>query len=148
MEISPLNVRRACLIKESPDVVWQNFKSIERFGRWFVTGHTLEHYEPHLHGAVELSVEIDGETVAFGGKIIVFDAERELSFEDNWFGPDAWPVPTFITIRLTPLYDETLVELFHHGFERLGSDAGNSHAGYEEGWTNRQLLALKALVES
>ena len=58
-----------------------------------------------------------------------------------------WPVPTFMTIRLTPLYDATLVEIFHHGFERLGIDAADNLQGYEEGWDIKHLKALRAIVE-
>jgi hypothetical protein len=38
-------------------------------------------------------------------------------------------------------------ELFHHGFERLGRDAGAQLQGYEAGWTSHHLEALKATVE-
>jgi hypothetical protein len=36
----------------------------------------------------------------------------------------------------------TLVELFHHGFERLGDDAAENHRGFEGGWGMTQLEAL------
>ena len=50
---------------------------------------------------------------------MVFEPARELSFSEDWES-DGGPVPSFITIRLTPLYEGCHVELFHHGFERLG----------------------------
>ena len=53
-----------------------------------------------------------------------------------------------LTIRLTPLFDACHVELFHHGFERLGTDAGTELQGYESGWHSRHLEALKTLAES
>ena len=56
-------------------------------------------------------------------------------------------MPTFVTIRLTALYDGTLVELFHHGFERLGADAANELEGYESGWHTNHLEALRSIVE-
>jgi hypothetical protein len=52
------------------------------------------------------------------------------------------------TIRLTPLYGGTLVELFHHGFERLGRDAADNLEGYEEGWTTRHLKSLRKIAEA
>ena len=52
---------------------------------------------------------------------------RELTFSNNW-ETDGWEVPTLITLRLTPLYDTCHVELFHHGFERLGSAASELQA--------------------
>ena len=71
----------------------------------------------------------------------------EVTFECNWQEPYSWPVPTFWTIRLTPSYDGTLVELFHHGFERLGKEAADILQGYEEGWDVKHLKALRSLVE-
>ena len=146
--ISELSVRRAAYINESPDVVWREFETRERLAAWFGTGHTLEIYEPQLHGRVELSVEIDGEKRGFGGNIIVFEPHRELTFTDNWYGEMAWPVPMLITIRLAPLYAGTLVELFHHGFEQLGANAGAEYESYEAGWDNHHLVALRQIVES
>ena len=77
----------------------------------------------------------------------MFDHAREVTFENNWREPYSWPVPTFWTIRLTPLYDGTLVEIFHHGFERLGKAAADNLQGYEEGWDVKHLKALRSLVE-
>lgn len=83
----------------------------------------------------------------FGGPLLVYDPEREISFENNWYGANAWPVSTFVTLRLTDHYDGTLVELFHHGFERLGDMAADSLEGFEEGWTIHHLQALRRIVE-
>lgn len=77
----------------------------------------------------------------------MWDEVTDLSFENNWFGEQAWPVPTFITIRLSACYDGTHVELFHHGFERLGADAAWEFLGYESGWDLRHLAELKSIVE-
>ena len=91
-------------------------------------------------------MEIDGAKRTYGGPILTFEPARELTFSDNWES-EGWRVPTLITLRLTPLYDACHVELFHHGFERLGSDAGGELQGYEAGWHSRHLEALKAIVE-
>jgi hypothetical protein len=56
-------------------------------------------------------------------------------------------MPSLITIRLTPVDGGTLVELFHHGFERLGGNAGEVMRDFEGGWTTRQVEALRAIVE-
>lgn len=146
IEISRLHVRRSALLEATPERVWEEFTSFEQLAAWFGRGHTLESYEPRLGGRVRLSVEIDGEKRPYGGSVLVFEPARELSFSNNW-EKDAWPVPTLITIRLSPLYDACLVELFHHGFERLGGDAGAQLQGYEAGWTSHHLDALKAIVE-
>lgn len=145
--ISLLNVRRSILIKAPPARVWQEFESFERFTAWFGRGHELHRFEPKPGGLVDLSIEMEGKRRHYGGPILVWEPERELTFESNWEGAHAWPVPTFFTIRLTPLYDETLVEIFHHGFERFGAEAAGYLEGYEEGWDMKHLKALRSIVE-
>ena len=147
LTIGPLHVRRSILVQASPERVWQEFESFERLGGWFGIGHELLRYEPKPGGVVELCITDDGERLHYGGPIVVFEPARELSFESNWHGDGAWPVPTFFTLRLTPLYDGTRVEIFHHGFERLGAEAAETLQGYEEGWDVKHLKALRASVE-
>lgn len=146
IQIGALHVRRSGLIQATVERVWEELTSFERLAAWFGRGHQLEVYEPHLGGRVRLSVEIEGARRAFGGWILVFEPPRELTFSDNWESGE-WPVPTLITLRLTPLFDACHIELFHHGFERLGGDAGRELQGYESGWNSRHLEALKAIVE-
>ena len=146
ISISRFHVRRSIFIEATPARVWQEFETFGRIAAWLSRGHTLHRFEPYLGGQTEFSVEIDGERHRYGGPVIVFEAGREVSFESNWEGPLRWPVPTLWTIRLTSLYDGTLVELFHHGFERLGADAGDNLEGYEEGWDVKHLKALRAIV--
>ncbi len=59
----------------------------------------------------------------------------------------AWSVPTIWTIRLTPIDDSTMVELFHHGFERFGAEAADYLEEYEDGWDGKHLKALRSCVE-
>jgi uncharacterized protein YndB with AHSA1/START domain len=147
--IGLLNVRRSILIQATPARVWQEFESFERISAWLSRGHTIHVFEPQLGGTVDMSVEIDGKRQHYGGPILVWEPGHELTFESNWEkGPRTWPVPTLWTIRLTPLYDGTLVELFHHGFERLGAAAADNLQGYEEGWDVKHLKALRAIVEA
>ena len=147
IQISALHVRRSSFIDATTERVWQEFASFERFAAWFGQGHHLETYEPELGGEVRLSVEVDGAKRSFGGRILVFEPSCELTFSDNWES-DGWAVPTLITLRLTSLYDASLVELFHHGFERLGSAAGAELEGYESAWHSRHLTALKTIAEA
>ena len=42
----------------------------------------------------------------------------------------------------------TQVEIFHHGFERLGVEAADNLQGYEEGWDIKHLKALRGLIEA
>ena len=73
---------------------------------------------------------------------------RVVTFEINWDAPNDWPVPTFFTIHLTPVYDGTTVEIIHHGFERLGVDGADTLEGYEDGWDIKHLKALREIVEN
>ena len=147
-EISLLTVRRSILIKAPPERVWQEFESFERMKRWFGTGHTLVAYEPKVGGRVETDAgHLEGEALRFVGRVTVFDPPRELTFEQDWVG-HGWAAPPLITVRLTGSHGGTIVELFHHGFERLGEAAGENHRGFEGGWTLRQLEALRQIVEA
>jgi uncharacterized protein YndB with AHSA1/START domain len=149
--IGHLSVRRSTLINASPARVWQEFTTEERLKAWFGQGHTLEGFEPKLGGKVEMSVEHNfgtgPERRFYGGRVILWAPQQEVSAEINWAKPHDWPVAMIWTIRLTPLYDGTLVEILHHGFERLGASAGDELEGYEEGWTNRHLKTLRQLAE-
>lgn len=147
IQISTLHVRRSGLIEASAERVWEEFTSFERLAAWFGRGHQLELYEPRLGGRILLSVEAGGAKRSFGGRILIFEAARELTFSNNWES-EGWPVPTLITLRLTPLFDACHIELFHHGFERLGTDASTELQGYESGWRSRHLEALKSIVEA
>ena len=93
-----------------------------------------------------LSVVVDGAKRSIGGPILIFEPARELTFSNNWES-DGWPVATLITLRLTPLFDACQIELFHHGFERLRSDAATELQGYEAGWHSHHLETLKSVVE-
>jgi uncharacterized protein YndB with AHSA1/START domain len=147
-EIGPLAVRRSILIKAQPERVWEEFATFERMKRWFGTGHTLVAYEPRVGATVKVDAgEYEGERLLFVGKVTVYDPPRELTFEQDWVD-HGWAQPPLLTIRLTATHGGTLVELFHHGFERLGTDPAVELRGFEGGWTMRQLEALREVVEA
>ena len=148
MTIGSLHVRRSILCVASPARVWEEFESFGRISAWLNLGHQLHVFEPELGGEVRMSVESGGERRGYGGRVLILEPEREVSFESQWDAPHDWPVPTFWTIRLTPQYDSTLVEIFHHGFERLGTAGADTLQGFEEGWDIKHLKALRAIVES
>ncbi len=147
LEIGPLHVRRSILIQSPVARVWKEFESFDRMKAWLSIGHVLHRFELRVGGVVEMSVEIDGEHRFYGGSVLVADPEREVSFESQWQAPHSWPVPTFWTIRLSPMYEGTHVEFFHHGFERLGDQAADNLQGYEQGWDIKHLRALRNIVE-
>jgi uncharacterized protein YndB with AHSA1/START domain len=146
--IGTMQVRRSAFIRATPERVWEEFESFDRMRAWFGIGHTLHAYRPKPGAEVELSVELDGTPQHFGGPITLVEPGRELTFACNWHDPSlAWNVPTMWTLRLSPVYDGTMVEIFHHGFERLGPAAGDAVEGYEGGWDNKHVKALRAIVE-
>jgi uncharacterized protein YndB with AHSA1/START domain len=157
-EDSPLRVRRSILIMATPEAVWRAFENMKRMGEWWGVisgtpeagtpkGQWLDEYDPREGGAIRMAVIMDGDRAAYGGAIRIFSPARELTFENDWIPNDGWAASTFVTLRLTPSLGGTLVELFHHGFERTGGDVAATHAGYEQGWGMTQLAALKAVVE-
>jgi len=148
MNIGRLAVRRSVFIHAPPERVWEEFASYERVNMWLGLGHRLLAYVPEVGAVADFSVSIDGRERHFGGEVLVFEPGHELSLANNWQSADmAWPVPMLWTFRLTAMYDGTLVEFFHHGFERLGEQAADELAAYESSWTSRHLLALRAEVE-
>ncbi len=146
LAIGSLHVRRSILIEAPPSRVWREFESSDQIKAWLNLGHVVHQFEPRIGGLVEMSVDFSGEQRYYGGRVLVVEAERELSFESQWREPHNWPVPTFWTIRLTALYDGTQVEIFHHGFERLGLAAADNLEGYEDGWDIKHLKALRTIV--
>jgi uncharacterized protein YndB with AHSA1/START domain len=147
-EIGRLAVRRSIWIDAKPERVWEEFESLERMRLWFGTGHILVAYEPRVGALVETDPSaVQGEPLRFAGRVTVYDPPRELTFEQDWLG-HGWPSPTLITLFLTPVSGGTLVELFHHGFERLGSEAAENHRGFEGGWGMGQMEALRQRVEA
>lgn len=146
-QVGALSVRRSIWIDAKPARVWDELETFERMKSWFGTGHTLVAYEPRVGGLVETDAgSVEGEQLRFVGRVTAFDPPTELTFEQDWVG-HGWPVPMLITIRLTEVNGGTLVELFHHGFERLGDDAAENHRGFEGGWGMTQLEALRERVE-
>lgn len=144
--IGPLHVRRSIFIEAPPARVWEEFGSTERVKAWLNLGHTVHQFEPKVGGMVEMSVEIEGQPRFYGGHVLSYEVERELTFNSQWQAPYDAPVPTFWTIRLTPLYGGTQVEIFHHGFERFGAEAADNLEGYEDGWDIKHLKALRNIV--
>ncbi len=58
-----------------------------------------------------------------------------------------WAAPMYWTYLLKPLYAGTLVEFFHHGFERLGAAGPATALDYEQGWVTTHLVTLREIVK-
>jgi len=147
-DISPFGIRRAAIIRATPERIWEEFTTHERMSGWYGTGHELTHYEPRVGGRVETTFG-DVPNVA-RGRVLVYNPCRELTFEQRWIGPDwtgrEWAAPAKVTILLTPVAGGTLVELFHHGYDLLGGDPAEYLSGFEGGWDTHHLDALAVLV--
>jgi len=149
IEIGVLAVRRSIHIKAPPERVWREFETLEKMQAWFGTGHRLLRYEPRVGGEVLLELDWrDGSIRRFGGPIVVFEPEREVTFEQDWIPSEGIEEPSYITLRLTPALDGTVVELFHHSIEREGGEYSEEHRQLEHGWSMRQLDALANIVEA
>ena len=152
--IGPLHVRRSIYVRATVRRVWNEFSSFDRIKRWFGTGHELHAMELNVGGAVDLSIENeygmktgDDGRIHMLGTVLVHEEEREISFETRWqFYEDS--APALWTIRLTALYEGTLVEIFQHGMELAGDEAADRLQGNEEGWDIRHLKILRDLVEN
>ena len=146
-EIGILAVRRSILIQATPERVWEEFTSFEKMKAWFGLMHDLTAYEPRLGGEVVTEVNHGDTHMRISGKIIAFEASRELTFETEMEGA-GWEAPPLLTFRLTPVLGGTLVELIHHAIERIGPDAAEMHRGFEGSWTPIHLEALREIVEA
>lgn len=156
IDVGALAVRRSILIEAPPERVWREFETYERMRAWFGTGHRLLEYEPRVGGSVVLEIDyepkghgnepFEGDRIRrFGGKVLVFEPEREVTFESDWIPNEGDVPPSFITLRLTPALGGTLVELFNH----LSDEPGQADhlQGIENGWNMRHLNRLRAIVE-
>ncbi len=158
-DASVLKIRRSILINAPPARVWRAFASFDAMNAWWglvvgtpeageSRGQYLMAYEPRVGGRIEMEVNMNGARVRYGGDIVTFDPARAFTFENDWIPNLGWQAPTYLTLRLTPALGGALVELFHHGFERVGGDVGAEHEGYEQGWGMLQLSALKKVCEA
>jgi uncharacterized protein YndB with AHSA1/START domain len=154
-----LVVRRSIHIKAAPAMIWKQFESFELMNRWWgiitgtpeagtSNGQRLVTYEPRKGGRIEMEVSFQGSPLRYGGTIVAFKRERELTFELDWIPNRGWRKPTLMTIRLSRALKGTLVELTHHNFEATGNRASEDHAEYEAGWGMTQLKALRELVKA
>ena len=154
--IGPLHMRRSIFIRATPARVWQEFETTERLKAWFGTGHELVTFEPEVGGKVDIDIgvvrnDLQGRSIDQPihciGSVLVLEPEREITFQTYW-EPGEKRAPTLWTLRLTPVYDGTLVEVIHHGYERFGKDAAAVLQGNEEGWDVHHLTALRSIVEN
>jgi uncharacterized protein YndB with AHSA1/START domain len=153
-----LVVRRSMQINATPQRIWREFETFERFSAWWSTdepgrAETVRAFEPRVGGRVEMPCswgpngDNPGGSCVFEGNVTAFEPQRELTWELSIEGA-GWPAPTYVTVRLTPNAYGTLVEVLHHGFENLGVAAVDQFSDFEGGWDLRELRALRDAVEA
>jgi uncharacterized protein YndB with AHSA1/START domain len=145
-------VRRSIQINATPERVWREFESFDRFRAWWSTEEPsrkewVRAYQPRVGARIEMPCEWPGGSCVFVGDITVFDPPKQLTFELS-VEDAGWPAPTYVTLRLSPNAYGTLVEILHYGFEALGDLATQQFQDFEGGWDLRELRALKAIVEA
>lgn len=140
-----LEVVEEITIDAPPEKVWEALVTAESLRRWF---EPILQFDPRVGGRIVFSgLFQDVHPYHFGGKVLVYDAPHELTFEwDDLF--DAWPSPTLLTIRLMPVRGGTHVRLSHHGWERLPDSMREAmFRGFQGGWDGSTVVRLKDLVE-
>ena len=154
LQIGSLYVRRSIFIKAPARRVWQEFESFERIREWFGIGHQLHKLEPVVGGEVDLSMPNDYNVntgddgrIHMIGNVLEFEPDHEISFRTRWQLEDQIDASLW-TLRITPLYEGTSVEIFQHGFEVSGERAADQLQGHEEGWDFKHLKMLRSIVEN
>jgi uncharacterized protein YndB with AHSA1/START domain len=147
-----LVIRRSIQIDATPERVWREFETPERFRSWWTTdlpdrNESVRAYEPRVGARIEMPCSWPGGSCVFEGNITVFEPGRELTFELSIEGMP-WDAPTCVTVRLTPNAYGTLVEILHYGFESIGDSAVQQYSDFEGGWDLRELRQLKAAAEA
>jgi hypothetical protein len=95
----------------------------------FVGGQVLEHMS-------------DGQTLPWG-EVVAWDPPT--SFALAWKPNSSERPPTVVEVRFTASGRDTLVELEHRDWERLGERIEDLRAGYAEGWiTTLERFRVKA----
>lgn len=143
--IGPLAVRRSIEIAGAPERIWKEVESAERMKRWFHCDRLV--LEPRVGGKFETEGNHGSVHYVFGGRVLVFEPNRELTVEWGWI-PPRWSDTSLLTIRLEPLgVNRTRVDLIHHGFERLGDAGIEIQRSFDGGWDLSELEALRRVVE-
>lgn len=124
-----LAVRRAVRVERDVEAAFRIFTDgMERW--WTAPGATNRAtLETRLGGRFS---ERLGDGRENTGEVLVWEPPSRVVF--TWRRHAHPDVPLEVDARFRPDGDGTLVELEHRGFERLGAEAAEIRAGYEEGW--------------
>jgi uncharacterized protein YndB with AHSA1/START domain len=154
-KIGQLAVRRDIEIDASPERVWREFESEDRFRLWYSTAggavmpcYDLT-YEPRVGGAFITRVHHGENDIQFTGNVVTYDPPRELTVEMGPIPVSGHTHMTLVSFFLHPMPDgRTRMEIVHHGFEQFGDSAEQVYQMFEGGWNMAVPTALKNLVET
>lgn len=141
-----MQVEQEAYIEAMPEQVWQVMAGAEGIKQWLGPSQ----YEAREGAPVRFDVNHGGRQYIMSGEVTRCDPPRKLAFTwtEQEVGHDPWPVPTLVTLTLSPEGSGTRVRLVHSGFERL-PNAKVEHESYVQGWAVRPALqGLKKLVEN
>jgi uncharacterized protein YndB with AHSA1/START domain len=124
-----LAVRRAIRVERDLESAFRIFtEGMERW--WTAPGATNRaSLEPRLGGRFSERLSDGRENT---GEVLVWEPPSRVVF--TWRRHANPDVPLEVDVRFRTDGAGTLVELEHRGFERLGAEAAEIRAGYDEGW--------------
>ena len=127
-------IRRELRIPVPPDRAFEFF--FAELPRWW----PVEEYSVHRSGSrVEVEPGPEGTIVEVGpsgdriewARVVTWDPPARLVLA--WH--PTWPADTDLEVRFRADGRETIVEIDHRGWERLGDDGPATRAVYDEGWS-------------
>lgn len=137
-----LEVRLEQLIPAPVEKVWKIVSTTEGMQKWLGP----KTWEPQVGGRVLFDVSHDGTRWLMFGSVQELAEHDRVSFTWQEFDTATlacWPAPTLVTLTLEARDGGCLVRLLHSGFDAL-PNAEAEHAGYQQGWTSRNVLELLA----
>ncbi len=137
-------------INAPPEKVWAKLATLEGMNEWLSKKLIFEFREGGQF-RMDVSIPGDGDYVFFG-EVVKVEPNKELAFTwtEHEKGKDPWPISTFVSFKLKPSKNGTLVSMIHTGFEALlGNLARKEYEGHIVGWERAGTLQeLKAAVEA
>lgn len=129
-------VTRSVLARCSPEIAFEVFTR-ETATWWPLETHALHPgevadvvWEERIGGEV-YEISTNGER-SHWATITAWDPPSRLALA--WHVNPEAPAPTDVEVTFTPEPGGTRIELEHRGWERLGADAEQVRANYDEGW--------------
>lgn len=138
-------INESITIKTTPAAVYKAWTTREGIRSFFAPDAVIE---PRVGGLFEIHMNPFAESGMKGAddmRYLALQEDRMVSF--TWNAPPSLPEArkqrTYVTVRMQPQGDETVVTLFHGGFGE-GGEWDKTHAYFSRAWPN----VLKNLKKS